>query len=73
MPFLATKGSSIQRGSMTFKPLLLERFLQATPEELVKAHAYAYAGGLIRDIGYYPSEATSSLTWCITSAAASLS
>jgi hypothetical protein len=56
---------------MTFTPLLLERFPQATPEELVKAHAYA--GGLIRDIGYYPSEATSSLTWCITSAAASLS
>ncbi|HVJ08441.1 MAG TPA: zinc dependent phospholipase C family protein [Acidisarcina sp.] len=35
-------------------PLLLSRFPQATPEELDKAHAYAYGGCIIQDIGYYP-------------------
>jgi hypothetical protein len=36
------------------KPLLLERFPQATPEELKTAHAYAYGGCVIQDMGYYP-------------------
>lgn len=36
------------------KPLLLKRFPDATPEELVKAHGYAYGGAIIQDIGYYP-------------------
>jgi hypothetical protein len=36
------------------KPLLLKRFPQATPDELVAAHAYAYAGSIIQDMGYYP-------------------
>ena len=36
------------------KPLLLERYPAATQEELRKAHAYAYGGSLIHDIGYYP-------------------
>jgi len=36
------------------KPLLLERFPQATPEELKTAHAYAYGGCVIQDLGYYP-------------------
>lgn len=36
------------------KPLLLARYPKATPEELLKAHAYAYGGSVIQDIGYYP-------------------
>jgi hypothetical protein len=35
-------------------PLLLSRFPQATPEELLQAHAYAYGGAIIQDLGYYP-------------------
>lgn len=34
--------------------LLLTRFPSATPEELLQAHAYAYGGAIIQDIGYYP-------------------
>jgi hypothetical protein len=36
------------------KTLLLKRFPMATPEELVHAHAVAYAGAIIQDLGYYP-------------------
>ncbi len=36
------------------RPLLLKRFPQATREELKEAHAYAYGGAIIRDMGYYP-------------------
>jgi Zinc dependent phospholipase C len=36
------------------KPLLLKRFPSATPEDLLEAHAYAYGGSVIQDIGYYP-------------------
>ena len=36
------------------KPLLLERFPNATPEQLREAHAYAYGGCVIQDMGYYP-------------------
>jgi hypothetical protein len=36
------------------KPLLLRRFPQTTPDELTEAHAYAYAGSIIQDMGYYP-------------------
>jgi Zinc dependent phospholipase C len=36
------------------KPLLLERFPDATPDDLIKAHAYAYGGSVIQDVGYYP-------------------
>src|SRR5215831_5620064 len=35
-------------------PLLLRRFPTATPEELLQAHAYAYGGAIIQDLGYYP-------------------
>ncbi|HEY7391254.1 MAG TPA: zinc dependent phospholipase C family protein, partial [Bryobacteraceae bacterium] len=37
------------------KPLLLKRFPNASPDELRDAHAYAYAGCIIQDMGYYPS------------------
>ena len=36
------------------KPLLLVRFPNSTPQDLLKAHAYAYGGSVIQDIGYYP-------------------
>ena len=36
------------------KPLLLARFPHATPDELKAAHAYAYGGAVIQDMGYYP-------------------
>ena len=34
--------------------MLLQRFPTATPDELRMAHAYAYGGSLIQDLGYYP-------------------
>ncbi|MGH9547466.1 MAG: zinc dependent phospholipase C family protein [Terriglobales bacterium] len=36
------------------RPLLLKRFPNATQVELRQAHAYAYAGAIIQDMGYYP-------------------
>ncbi len=38
----------------SIEPLLLKRFPNATPEELLQAHAYAYGGAIIQDMGYYP-------------------
>lgn len=38
----------------SIRPLLLKRFPHATPDELLKAHAYAYGGAIVQDIGYYP-------------------
>ncbi len=38
----------------SLQKLLLKRFPQATPEELEQAHAYAYGGCIIQDMGYYP-------------------
>ncbi len=35
-------------------PLLRQRFPNATSAELDEAHAYAYGGSLIHDMGYYP-------------------
>jgi Zinc dependent phospholipase C len=35
-------------------PLLLEKYPGASPDELRAAHAYAYGGCLIQDMGYYP-------------------
>src|ERR1039458_9736520 len=36
------------------EPLLLKRFPASTPAQLRQAHAYAYGGCLIQDLGYYP-------------------
>ncbi len=36
------------------QPLLLKRFPNASEEDLQKAHAYAYGGSLLQDMGYYP-------------------
>ena len=40
--------------STHIRPLLQRRFPDATPDELRKAHAYAYGGAIIQDMGYYP-------------------
>jgi hypothetical protein len=36
------------------KAILLKRFPGSTPEQLKEAHAYAYGGAIIQDMGYYP-------------------
>ncbi|HEX7960954.1 MAG TPA: zinc dependent phospholipase C family protein, partial [Terriglobales bacterium] len=36
------------------KALLLAKYPDTTPEQLVEAHAYAYGGCVIQDMGYYP-------------------
>jgi hypothetical protein len=36
------------------QPLLLKRFPKSTEEDLQKAHAYAYGGCVLQDMGYYP-------------------
>ena len=35
-------------------PMLLARFPQSTPDQLREAHAYAYGGSQIQDMGYFP-------------------
>jgi hypothetical protein len=40
--------------SSQIEPLLRHRFPKATQEELDQAHAYAYGGCVIQDLGYYP-------------------
>ncbi|HEX4427069.1 MAG TPA: zinc dependent phospholipase C family protein [Terriglobales bacterium] len=36
------------------QPLLLKRFPGATRDQLHQAHAYAYGGSVLQDMGYYP-------------------
>ena len=36
------------------KPLLLQKYPGTSAEDLRVAHAYAYGGCLIQDMGYYP-------------------
>lgn len=38
----------------SIRPWLMQRFPDATREDLRRAHAYAYGGCLIQDMGYYP-------------------
>jgi len=40
------------------KPLLLKRFPASTEADLTRAHAYAYGGSIIQDLGYYPFGST---------------
>jgi len=35
-------------------PMLKQRFPAATDDDLKKAHAFAYGGSLVQDMGYYP-------------------
>jgi Zinc dependent phospholipase C len=39
---------------ISIQKLLVKRFPTATPEELEKAHAFAYGGCILQDMGYYP-------------------
>lgn len=36
------------------QPLLAKRFPDATADDFKKAHAFAYGGSLVQDMGYYP-------------------
>jgi len=36
------------------QPLLLKRYPSAGPDDLRRAHAFAYGGSLVQDMGYYP-------------------
>ena len=40
------------------RPLLLQRFPGLTEEQITEAHAYAYGGAVIQDLGYYPFGST---------------
>src|SRR5438270_6925134 len=36
------------------RPLLLKRFPGLSEDQIKEAHAYAYGGAVIQDLGYYP-------------------
>ncbi|HET7206085.1 MAG TPA: zinc dependent phospholipase C family protein [Terriglobales bacterium] len=36
------------------RPAILRRFPAATPEQMKRAHAFAYGGSVVQDVGYYP-------------------
>jgi hypothetical protein len=38
----------------SIQPLVLQRFPRATAQDLKKAHAFAYGGSIVQDMGYYP-------------------
>src|SRR6476661_2057063 len=40
------------------RPLLLKRFPALTDDQIIEAHAYAYGGAVIQDLGYYPFGST---------------
>ena len=40
------------------RPLLLLRYPGLSPDELKEAHAYAYGGAVIQDLGFYPFGST---------------
>jgi hypothetical protein len=53
----------------SIEPLLLARFPATTKDDLVKAHAFAYGGSVMQDMGYYPfgSKVFSDLTHYVRS------
>src|ERR1700681_3613990 len=40
------------------RPLLLQRYPGLSEEQITQAHAYAYGGAVIQDLGYYPFGST---------------
>src|SRR3954466_11248182 len=40
------------------RPLLLKRFPPLTEDQIREAHAYAYGGAVIQDLGFYPFGST---------------
>ena len=51
------------------QPLLLKRYPGLSEDQLNEAHAYAYGGAVIQDLGYYRSAVSNSAIWCTTCAA----
>ena len=53
----------------SIQPILLSRYPTLTPAQLQQAHAYAYGGSAIQDLGYYPfgNEFFSNLTHYVRS------
>ncbi len=40
------------------RPYLLQKFPTATPDDLKRAHGFAYGGAIVQDLGYYPHAST---------------
>ena len=57
-PFSRTRKSSTWSGPSEIRPLLLKRFPALTDDQIKEAHAYAYGGAVIQDLGYYPFGST---------------
>jgi hypothetical protein len=51
---LSHEASSDAAWEMSIKPILLQRFPDASRDDLRQAHAYVYGGAIIQDLGYYP-------------------
>ena len=47
-------GDHRYRLERSIKPLILSRYPNVSPDGLREAHAYAYGGAIIQDMGYYP-------------------
>src|ERR1700686_1241173 len=45
-------------GTDEIRPLLLKRYPGLSEEQITNAHAYAYGGAVIQDLGYYPFGST---------------
>ncbi len=44
--------------TVEIRPLLLERYPDLSEDQIKEAHAYAYGGAVIQDLGYYPFGST---------------
>ena len=53
-PCSPTRKSSILSGPIRSARFSSSAFLRLTEEQLKQAHAYAYGGAVIQDLGYYP-------------------
>ena len=52
--FLPTKKIVDLAWTPQIRSLLLRRFPDLTEDQITEAHAYAYGGSVIQDLGYYP-------------------
>lgn len=48
------------------RPLLLKRYPGLSEDQIKEAHAYAYGGAVIQDLGTTRLAARNSATWCTT-------
>lgn len=51
---MITHEAIIDAAWKNITPILMARFPATSPDDLKKAHAYAYGGCVIQDMGYYP-------------------